>query len=179
MGYREQPGSDWLFPPLNPSLQCLSATLPNPQIPTRVTVKNLLGVMFVAPLIDHFPLSSNRYQERHRGNVSKPKFAAPDVPPRAEFNLGDIQDDLKQLLSSFLEAKIPLGVDESYGLSLGKNAQTYTFKQFQPIQCFSQVLSVPLIKYLYYNHQRVKERMQILFTLFLYTFVSLFILLLF
>lgn len=109
----------------------------------------------------------------------KPKFADPDVPPRAEFNLGDIQDDLKQLLSSFLEAKIPLGVDESYALSLGKNAQTYTFKQFQPIQCFSQVLSVPLIKYLYYNHQRVKERMQILFTLFLYTFVSLFILLLF
>lgn len=72
------------------------------------------------PLIGHFPLSSDRHQERRRGNVSKTKFAAPDVPPRAGFNLGDIQDDLKQLLLSFLEAKIPLGVDESYGLSLGK-----------------------------------------------------------
>lgn len=127
MGYREQPGSDWLFPPLNPSLQCLSANLPNPQIPTRVTVKNLLEVMFVAPLIGHFPLSSDRHQERRRGNVSKPNFAAPDVPPRAGFNLGDIQDDLKQLLLSFFEAKIPLGVDESYGLSLGKKCTNIYF----------------------------------------------------
>lgn len=83
--------------------------------------------MFVAPLIGHFPLSSNRHQERRRGNVSKPNFAAPDVPPRAGFNLGDIQDDLKQLLLSFFEAKIPLGVDESYGLSLGKKCTNIYF----------------------------------------------------
>lgn len=138
MGYRKQPGSDWLFFPSSDPFNSLSATPLNPQIPTRVTVKNLLGVLFVAPLIGHLPLSSYRHQGRRRGNDSKPKFVAPEVPPRAGFNLGDIQDDLKQLLSSFLEAKIPLWVDESCGLSSGKKkVQTYTFKQFQPIQCFS------------------------------------------